>query len=97
MRFKRLNIETYEPGKSSLKRFHQVVKLSANESALGVSSKAKKILSNKNLSFFRYPDGKSNALRKQISKKFQCDEDRIICGAGSDAVSYTHLRAHETV
>jgi len=48
MRFKRLNIETYEPGKSSLKRFHQVVKLSANESALGVSSKAKKILSNKN-------------------------------------------------
>ena len=86
MRFKRLNIETYEPGKSSLKRFHQVIKLSANESALGVSSKAKKILSNKNLSFFRYPDGKSNALRRQISKKFKCNEDRIICGAGSDEV-----------
>ena len=86
MRFKKLNIETYEPGKSSLKRFHQVVKLSANESALGVSSKAKKILSNKNLSFFRYPDGKSNALRRQISKKFKCNEDRIICGAGSDEV-----------
>ncbi len=86
MRFKRLNIETYEPGKSSLKRFHQVVKLSANESALGVSSKAKKILSDKNLSFFRYPDGKSKALRRQISKKFKCDEDRIICGAGSDEV-----------
>ncbi len=86
MRFKRLNIETYEPGKSSLKRFHQVVKLSANESALGVSSKAKKILSNKNLSFFRYPDGKSNALRRQISKKFKCNKDRIICGAGSDEV-----------
>ena len=86
MRFKRLNIETYEPGKSSLKRFHQVVKLSANESALGVSPKAKMILSNKNLSFFRYPDGKSNALRRQISKKFKCNEDRIICGAGSDEV-----------
>ena len=86
MRFKKLNIETYEPGKSSLKRFHQVIKLSANESALGVSSKAKKILSNKNLSFFRYPDGKSNALRRQISKKFKCSEDRIICGAGSDEV-----------
>ena len=86
MRFKKLNIETYEPGKSSLKRFHQVIKLSANESALGVSSKAKKILSNKNLSFFRYPDGKSNALRRQISKKFKCNEDRIICGAGSDEV-----------
>ena len=62
MRFKRLNIETYEPGKSSIKRFHQVVKLSANESALGVSAKAKKILSNKDLSFFRYPDGKSLSL-----------------------------------
>ena len=43
-------------------------------------------MSNKNLSFFRYPDGKSNALRRQISKKFKCNEDRIICGAGSDEV-----------
>ena len=86
MRFKRFNIESYEPGKSSIKRFNKVIKLSANESALGMSPKVKKILSDRNLSFFRYPDGKSKALRRQISKKFKCDEDRIICGAGSDEV-----------
>tara|TARA_B100001540_G_scaffold33344_1_gene29323 strand:+ start:180 stop:1256 length:1077 start_codon:yes stop_codon:yes gene_type:complete len=86
MRFKRFNIESYEPGKSSIKRFNKVIKLSANESALGMSPKVKKILSDRNLSFFRYPDGKSKALRRQISKKFKCDEERIICGAGSDEV-----------
>ena len=86
MKFKRFNIESYEPGKSSIKRFNKVIKLSANESALGVSPKVKKILSDRNLSFFRYPDGKSKALRRQISKKFKCDEERIICGAGSDEV-----------
>ena len=48
--------------------------------------KLKKILSNKNLSFFRYPDGKSKELRNQISKKYKCDKRQVICGAGSDEV-----------
>merc|ERR1711966_169454 len=50
------------------------------------SSKVKKIISKKNLIFFRYPDGKSKALRIQISKKFKCDREKIICRAGSDEV-----------
>ena len=86
MRFKKLNIEAYKPGKSSIKKFRKIIKLSANESALGMSSKVKKIMSNKKLNFFRYPDGKSKELRNQISKKFKCNKDRIICGAGSDEV-----------
>ena len=86
MKFKKFNIEAYRPGKSSIRRLRKIVKLSANESALGVSSKVKKIMSNKNLNFYRYPDGKSKELRSQISKKFQCDKERIICGAGSDEV-----------
>ena len=86
MKFKKFNIEAYRPGKSSIRRLRKIVKLSANESALGVSSKVKKIMSNKNLNFYRYPDGKSEELRIQISKKFQCDKERIICGAGSDEV-----------
>jgi len=86
MRFKRLNIEAYKPGKSSIKKFRKIIKLSANESALGMSSKVKKVMSNKKLSFFRYPDGKSRELRNQIAKKFKCNKDRIICGAGSDEV-----------
>ena len=86
VRFKKFNIEAYKPGKSSVKSLSKIIKLSANESALGVSPKVKKLISNKNLSFFRYPDGKSKKLRHQISKKFKCDQDKIICGAGSDEV-----------
>jgi histidinol-phosphate aminotransferase len=86
MRFRKFNIDAYEPGKSSVNNLKKVIKLSANESALGMSSKVKKIISNKNLNFFRYPDGKSKALRSQISKKFKCNKERVICGAGSDEV-----------
>jgi len=86
IRFKKINIEAYKPGKSSLKKFKKIIKLSANESALGVSSRVKKLMSNKRINFFRYPDGKSKELRNQIAKKFKCNKDRIICGAGSDEV-----------
>ncbi len=86
IRFKKFNIEAYKPGRANVKSKKKVVKLSANESALGVSSKVKKIISKKNLSFFRYPDPKSRKLRLEISKKFKCNKDRIICGSGSDEV-----------
>ena len=86
IRFKKFNLEAYKPGKSSIKKLKKVIKLSANESALGVSPKVKRVISNKNLKFFRYPDGKSNELRNQISKNFKCDKNKIICGAGSDEV-----------
>ena len=48
IKFKRPNIEAYKPGKSSIKRLKKTIKLSANESALGVSTRVKKIISNKN-------------------------------------------------
>ena len=86
LRFKTINIEPYVPGKSSIKKMKKTIKLSANESALGVSPKAKKIISNKNFKFSIYPDGKSTKLINQISKKFKCENDKIICGAGSDEV-----------
>jgi histidinol-phosphate aminotransferase len=86
IKFKKLNIEAYKPGRSSIRRLNKIIKLSANESALGVSTRVKKIISNKNLNLFRYPDGKSKELRNQISKKFRCNKEKIICGAGSDEV-----------
>ena len=86
IKFKKLNIEAYKPGKSSIRRLKKIIKLSANESALGVSTRVKKIISNKNLNLFRYPDGKSKELRNQISIKFRCNKEKIICGAGSDEV-----------
>ena len=84
--FKKINIEPYVPGKSSNKKTQNTVKLSANESALGVSPRAKKVISNKNFNFSIYPDGKSKKLINQISKKFKCENEKIICGAGSDEV-----------
>ena len=85
-KFKKFNIEAYKPGKSKFKKLKKIVKLSANESALGMSPKAIKIISNKKLNLERYPDGKSEILRKEISKKYKCNSDKIICGAGSDEV-----------
>ena len=86
IKFKKFDIEAYKPGKSSIRKLKKIIKLSANESALGVSARVKKIISKKNLNFFRYPDGKSKELRSEISKKFSCDREKIICGAGSDEV-----------
>src|SRR5210317_1270733 len=85
-KFKQFNIEPYKPGKSEIKKIKNVLKLSANESALGASSRVKKILSSKNLELSRYPDSKSIALRKQIAKTYNCNFNKIICGAGSDEV-----------
>ena len=40
--FKKINIQAYKPGKSNLRKIKKIIKLSANESALGASSKVKK-------------------------------------------------------
>ena len=85
-KFKKFNIEAYKPGKSKIKKLRKIIKLSANESALGMSSKAKKVILDKKLNLERYPDGKAQNLRKEISRRYKCNPDKIICGAGSDEV-----------
>ena len=85
LKFKKFAIEAYKPGKSKLWRFNNIIKLSANESALGVSPKVKKEI-NKKINLSRYPDSKSKNLRRHISNKFKCRFENIICGAGSDEI-----------
>ena len=85
-KFKKFEIEAYKPGKSKVRKLKKVIKLSANESALGISPMAKRLISNKKMILDKYPDGKSQVLRKAISKKYNCDFNKIICGAGSDEV-----------
>jgi histidinol-phosphate aminotransferase len=85
-KFKTFNIEAYKPGKSSIEKLKKIIKLSANESALGASPRVKRIILSKNINFSKYPDGQSRKLRNQISKNFNCDAKKIICGAGSDEV-----------
>ena len=83
--FRNIKIKAYKPGKSLLKKKSNIIKLSANESALGVSLRVKKILNN-NCQISKYPDSKAQDLRKSISKTFKCDFNKIICGSGSDEV-----------
>ena len=85
-KFKKFRIEAYKPGKSKIGKVWNIIKLSANESALGVSPKVKKLLNNKNLILSKYPDSKAQVLRKEISNQFNCDFNKIICGAGSDEI-----------
>ncbi len=85
-KFKIINIKAYKPGKSGINSNKKYIKLSANESSLGVSESVRKIFKNKNLVINRYPDGKSKVLRRVISKEVRCDFDKIICGAGSDEI-----------
>ena len=84
--FRNINFKAYRPGKSSLKRNGKVIKLSANESALGVSPKVLKILKGEKHNIFKYPDSRSKDLIEAISKKFYLDKNKIICGSGSDEI-----------
>ena len=84
--FKKIDIQAYKPGKSNVRKLKNIIKLSANESALGVSAKVIKILSSKKINVYRYPDSRSEKLKKELSKKFNCNINKIICGAGSDEV-----------
>ena len=83
--FKKIRFESYKPGKSRLLRHKNIIKLSANESALGMSPKVRREINNK-VNFSKYPDSKSSNLRMNISKKFNCEFEKIICGAGSDEI-----------
>ena len=64
LNFRKINIEAYKPGRSILKKKKNVIKLSANESALGASHKVLKILKNRNYIISKYPDSKAIDLRK---------------------------------
>ena len=46
LKFKKFDIDTYKPGESNLGKMKKIIKLSANESALGASPRVKRILSN---------------------------------------------------
>ncbi len=78
--------EKYIAGKSLFKSKLAKIKLSANESALGPSPKAKKEYLKVSKSFARYPDSDGTFLRKTLSHKFKLDKDRIILGSGSDQI-----------
>ena len=78
--------EKYVVGMSVFKNRQAKIKLSANESALGPSPKAKKEYIKVSKSFARYPDTNGTFLRETLSKKFKLDKNRIVLGSGSDQI-----------
>ena len=76
-----LNLDAYKPnfGSSNLKK---LIRLSANENALGYSPRIDKEL--KIESFNRYPPQHSEELIKTISKIKNLDQTKLILGNGSD-------------
>ena len=82
----KLNIEklhTYKPnfGKSKI---NNLIRLSANESALGASSDAIKALKTFSNDLNRYPPQVSDELLSAISKRYSLNKNKIILGNGSD-------------
>ena len=83
------SVVKYEAGLSKLADRKKIVKLSSNEGAFGASPKIRKILKNSENKIFRYPDPESNALKKEISKKYKLNQNNVICGNGSDEILAT--------
>jgi histidinol-phosphate aminotransferase len=83
---KKIQFERYTEGISQFKKINDPIKLSANESALGPSPKAIDAYEREKDRIFKYPESDSFSLRDVISKKFNINSERIICGAGSDQI-----------
>ena len=81
-----MNIDRYVGGLEKFEKIKNPIKLSANESALGASPQAIKAFENDKDKIFKYPESDSSTLRDVISKKFNINANRIICGAGSDQI-----------
>ena len=84
--FRKITLQAYKPGRSFLSKKKNIIKLSANESALGMSNNAKKVIKKFNDNISKYPDGKFRDLTSIISKKYNCNQNQVICGSGSDEI-----------
>ena len=84
--FRKIDLITYKPGRSLLSSKKKAIKLSANESAFGAGERVRNILKNRNNNISKYPDSKFKRLIETISKKFNLNKEKIICGAGSDEI-----------
>lgn len=80
-----LDIAPYVGGESKAEGVSRIIKLSSNENPFGASPKALEALSH-DLHLQKYPDGNCIALRQTIAAKFGLEENRIVCGAGSDEI-----------
>jgi histidinol-phosphate aminotransferase len=86
-----LLIDPYIPGQNSAPGAAKIFKLSANETPLGPSPRAREALRAFADHLQDYPDGAATALREAIGARHGFDPARIVCGNGSDEI--IHLLA----
>jgi histidinol-phosphate aminotransferase len=86
-----LGIDPYVPGQGSAPGTAKIFKLSANETPLGPSPRAREAFCAFAGSLQEYPDGAATALREALGAKHGLDPARIVCGTGSDDI--LHLLA----
>ena len=84
--FRKITLQAYKPGRSFLTKKKKIIKLSANESALGMSKNAQRVIKKASDNISKYPDGKFKDLTSIISKKYNCNQNQVICGSGSDEI-----------
>ena len=81
-----LKIPLYESGGKSIKNFKNPIKLSSNENPWGPGQSAIAAFVNAQRSLSTYPDSSHSKLRRAIGRVNDIDENRVICGAGSDEI-----------
>jgi len=79
-----MDIAAYVPGKSKAPEGVKVYKLSANETPLGPSPKAKEAFVNMSSVLEDYPDGSATVLREALGKAHSLNPANILVGNGSD-------------
>ncbi len=89
-----LRTAPYVPGARAIDGLSQVVKLSSNESPLGPSPIALKAYHDAAATLFRYPDATQRGLRCAIGEVYGVEQDRVVCGNGSDEILSLLIRAY---
>lgn len=81
-----LDIAPYVAGKAKAVGYADPLKLSANENVLGCSPAAAAAYAAAAARLHMYPDGRSEALRRDVAARFGLEPERLIFGCGSDEV-----------
>ena len=81
-----LKVPFYVAGAGSTRNFTDIIKLSSNENPRGPSRQAINAFLSVQKELGTYPDSNHKRLRAAIGQINNIDENRIICGAGSDEI-----------
>ena len=89
-----LDIEPYVAGRAEAQGAARVYKLSANETPLGPSPRAREAFISAANELELYPEGSAAELRVAIAERYGLNADRIVCGAGSDELLHLLAQAY---